>query len=137
MRKLITTLSILSLFPSLVFAHDEFALPVDSAEKLVLKVTENGFEPKSITLHQEDASVFVVNSSKASLLTLSIDFKGKKSHCASSNLAMSKDGILKSTEPVGTKDFAVFCLPEIGDYEVIAYGLTDQPIKALVHMEPK
>jgi len=108
---------------------------IDKAEKLVLKVNENGFEPKSIKLHQADGSIFVVNTSKASLLTLKVDFKGRKMHCASGNLEYSNDGVLKSKTPIAPKDFAIFCLPESGSYELFAYGLGEKPFQAQVVAE--
>lgn len=122
-------------FPQSGFAHDEQELKVDSAEKFVIKVTEKGFEPPTLKLTHEDSSVFVVNSSKSSLLTLSMDFKGKKTHCASSNMRLSDEGILKSSEPIAPKDFALFCIPEKGEYDLIADGVSSKPIHAGLKVE--
>ena len=119
---------------TLAFAAEGKQLPVDDAEKLVLKVSENGFEPNVLKFHEEDGSVFVVNSSKSSLLTLSVDFKGRKMHCASGNMSYV-DGILKSNSPIAPKDFALFCLPEKGHYDVVAYGVTGKPVQASLEVE--
>lgn len=131
----LTTLLLLTLIAQSAFAHDEKDLSVENAEKLVMKVSEKGFEPTTIKFHHEDSSVFVVNSSKSSLLTLSIDFKGKKTHCASSNMILGDDGILKSSEPIALKDFALFCIPERGHYDLIAYGVSNKPLQASLEVE--
>ena len=131
---LFTFLTSTCLISTIAFATDGQGLELEEAEKLVLKVSETGFEPKTITLQKSDSSIFVVNSSKASLLTLKVDFKGRKSHCASPNLVF-RDGVLTSKIPIGPKDFALFCIPDPGTYEIVAYGLTDKPVEAKVVAE--
>jgi len=138
MNKLNLTLRaglLIGLFSQIALAHDEKELPVEDAEKLIIKVSESGFEPSAIKFHKEDSSLFVVNSSKSSLLTISFDFKGKKTHCASSNMSLSGDGILKSNAPIAPKDFAALCIPEKGKYDLVAYGITPKPLHASIEVE--
>jgi hypothetical protein len=111
-------------------------LEVDAAQKFLIKVSEGGFEPPTITLTTTNASVFVVNTSRANLLTLTVDLGGKKSHCASGNLSL-RDGDLSSNTPIGPKDFAVFCLLERGEYTLTAFGMGKKPLKATVRVVTK
>jgi hypothetical protein len=128
-RLLFVLLSFTLFIPNLSSAEDD---GIDHAEKVVLKVNENGFDPAEITLHHEDSSIFVVNTSQASLLTIKIDFKGRKAHCSSPNLEFNSNGVLESNKPIGPKDFAGLCIPEKGVYEVVAYGLTEKPIESKI-----
>ena len=93
------------------------------AEKEVVKISEKGFEPTTMHLKKEDASVFFVNATSDSLLTFEIDFGARRMHCASSNLTQDGHGVLRSSKPVGPKDFALTCFPEKGKYQVKAFGV--------------
>ena len=118
---------------SSAFAHDG----VESAQKEVIKISAKGASPTTIHFTKEDGSVFFLNNSKDSLMTLDIDFKGRRAHCASTNMKFSSDGHLRSTTPVGPKDFAITCFPEKGTYEFLAYGIlgNQKPISGSIIVE--
>ena len=69
--------------------------------------------------------------------TIEIDFKGKRAHCASSNMKFGKDGVLRSSQPIGPKDFAASCFPEKGIYEISAFGVNGSktPVKGSIVVE--
>lgn len=125
--RLISTASIL-LYASFANAQETLNSPqteiLQDAEKILVKLSSLNTIPKSTMLSKLDSSVFFLNSTKNSLLTISIDFGKRKAHCASGNMKWFKDeGILKSSEPLAPKDFAVMCFPESGIYNVSVYGL--------------
>lgn len=115
---LVVTLSV----STMSYADDEVVQDV-SAEKEVVKVSAKGFEPAVLKLQREDASVFFVNTTQEDLLTFEIDFANRRAHCATSNLKLDSDGILRSSKPIGPKDFALTCFPEKGTYKVTVHGL--------------
>ncbi|MFN8391178.1 MAG: hypothetical protein U0136_12880 [Bdellovibrionota bacterium] len=92
------------------------------AEKEVVKVTDQGLIPPTITLQKQDSSVFFVNTTKDSLVTVSIDFGEHSAHCATSNLKF-ENGSMHSVEPIGPKDFALTCFPQKGSYDVKVEGV--------------
>lgn len=104
-------------------AEDNYLSKVENAQKEVVKITSNGFIPNEITLSKPDASVFFVNTTTDSLITLEIDFGNKTAHCASGNMGL-KEGVLRSIKPIAPKDFAITCFPEKGNYKVTAFGIT-------------
>lgn len=95
---------------------------VEAAEKETMKLTEHGIEPQFLTLKSLDASVFFVNTTKAGLASLEIQFSGKRAHCASENMKM-ENGVMKSIKPIGPHDFALLCFPEKGDYQIRVQGI--------------
>ena len=98
-------------------------LPVAPAVKEIVKLTEGGFLPATLSLRKLDGSVFFLNATPDSLLTLQVDFRGHKTHCASPNLKIGEDGVIRSVKPIGPKDFALMCFPEIGTYKVTVEGV--------------
>ncbi len=107
------------LFSPTAFAHEEDV----KAEKEVMKITEKGMIPSSLSLKTLDASVFFVNATSDALITLETDFGKRRVHCASSNMKYESSGRMRSTKPIGPKDFAIMCFPERGEYVVTAYGV--------------
>jgi hypothetical protein len=128
-RSILRLLSLaLFIFPLQCFSASEPVkagemLPVAPAIKEIVKMTENGFEPSSITLRKLDSSVFFLNSTRDSLVTIQVPFGERKSHCASPNLDIGKDGVIRSKKPIGPRDFALICFPEPGTYKVMAQGV--------------
>ena len=100
---------------------------LNDAVKEIVKVTDHGLEPSVITFNELDASVFFVNETKDSLVTLSVDFGSLPAHCASGNMKF-EDGKFKSIEPIGPKDFAIMCFPEKGSYDVKVDGVAGEKI---------
>lgn len=128
----IFAISLLILSPC--FAEDPSEADV-SAQKEVVKVSEKGFEPSLLKLQREDASVFFVNTTSDALLTFEIDFAKRRAHCATSNMKLDSDGILRSAKPVGPKDFALTCFPEKGSYRVTVHGLRNQSATGTIVVE--
>ncbi len=101
---------------------------VQNALKEIVKITEGGLEPSSITLKKRDGSVFFLNTTSDSLATISIDFGARKTHCASENLKVDKTtGKIQSIRPIGPKDFALTCFPDPGRYKVEVTGIRNAP----------
>ena len=97
---------------------------LQDAEKIIVKLSSLNTIPKQTRLSKLDSSIFFVNTTKDALLTIAIDFGKHKAHCASGNMKWFKDeGVLRSSEPIAPKDFAVMCFPESGIYNVSVYGL--------------
>jgi len=111
---------------SSALAHDE--LPLEEPEKLVMKISETGFQPPILKLTKLDSSVFLVNITRDSLVTLEVNFNGKQAHCANSNMTFTSAGVMKSKSPIPPKDFAAICFPEKGVYEATVYGVGQKPI---------
>lgn len=97
---------------------------VQDPEKVLVKIVSLQTIPKQIQLTKADSSVFFVNSTKNSLLTLIIKYGSRNAHCASGNMKWFKsEGILRSNEPIAPKDFAVMCFADSGVYDVYIFGL--------------
>lgn len=110
---------------------------VENAEKIVMKITDQGLVPSTLTLRSLDGSVFFVNTTRDSLATLNVDFAGKRAHCASGNMELKENGTLGSKAPIGPRDFAIACFPQPGTYAVRAFGINgkDQATVGEVRVE--
>lgn len=100
---------------------------IPDSKNQIVKLTDKGIDPPILRMEGEDQSVFFLNDSTDSLVTLSVYYGGKKSHCASSNLEMHDDGTVRSKRPFGPRDFASVCLPDKGAYELRVFGLKPNP----------
>ena len=100
-------------------AHSE---PMPDAVKEMVKVTDHGLVPPVVTFKKLDSSVFFVNTTKDSLVSLSVNFGDLPAHCASSNMKF-ESGVFRSIAPIGPQDFAILCFPERGTYDVKVGGL--------------
>jgi len=98
-------------------------IPVAPAEKEIVKLTDRGIDPQTIILKTMDSSVFFVNVTKDSLITLNVDYGKHRLHCASSNMKFDSNGVMKTLRPIGPQDFAIMCFPEQGTYTVSVQGL--------------
>ena len=110
----------------------ELAMP--KADKEVMKVTPQGLIPAEVTFKEKDSSLFFVNATEDSLITLSINFGDHNAHCASGNLKF-EGGKMFSTSPIGPKDFAITCFPQTGVYEVKIEGLAGHPAPIIGHVK--
>ncbi len=118
-------------------AHSHSPLDLESPLKKVVVISESGAAPERIKLEKLDASIFFLNSTKDSLLTLRIDFSNKQPHCASSNLRYDRaTKKIQSVQPIGPKDFALLCFPERSEYQVEIYGVGSKtkPINVIVEV---
>lgn len=136
--------NVLSLFAAAAILATDAAIvlaqggaPLNDPEKIVVRVTEGGLEPSTIRLHKDDSSVFFLNSTKDSLMSVSVNFGNHRTHCASENLKLGDDGKLQSVQPIGPKDFALTCFPQKGSYQVAISGIAghSQPLVGTVIVE--
>lgn len=85
----------------------------------VLIVTNNKISPEQLDLSPVGGSVFILNKSSAPFF-LEIDFGKKKAHCASREIEISKNGIMKTKEALKPNEFISICFPEKGIHPVKA-----------------
>ena len=131
-----------ALFLFLVCTLESLAEPgsqnlIADSNNRIIKLTDAGLSPKELVMKQSDGIMFFLNASSDSLATLEIDYHGKKTHCASANLEMDPNGVVRSTRPFGPRDFASVCFPDKGRYDLTVYGLRKSPqgIKSTVVVE--
>ncbi len=93
----------------------------------MIKLTDRGLEPVNLRMTTADSILFFLNDSTDALATLEIDFGSKATHCSSGNLQIDPNGLIRSVEPFGPKDFASVCFHEPGRYPVKVYGLKAKP----------
>lgn len=115
-------------------ALPEHEQSMPQANKEVMKVTPRGLSPAEITFTAKDSSLFFVNTTDDSLITLSINFGEHDAHCASGNLKF-EGGKMFSTSPIGPKDFAITCFPQPGTYEVRVEGLSGHSAPIIGHVK--
>lgn len=97
-------------------------LSIESPVKEVVKITEKGLQPAVISLDKLDSSVFFLNATDDSLVSVQVNFANHTPHCASGNMKF-ETGVMKSVKPIGPKDFALMCFPESGTYDVTIEGV--------------
>lgn len=116
----------LSLLPQTAYADTPGLTPAESQNQ-VIKVTDKGLEPSVLEMKKEDRIAFILNDSRESLITLSLDFGKHASHCASENLKIQDDGTIQSVKPIVPKDFATTCFHDPGTYPFTVYGIPGSP----------
>lgn len=107
-------------------AHEEPS-NIPTSQNQLIKLSDDGIEPPTLRMKLEDSIVFLLNESKDSLATVRIDYGGKTTHCASSNLTVTKNKEVQSKRPFGPHDFASVCFHEKGTYPVTIFGLKKNP----------
>ena len=117
--------AIFSLFWNTAIAAEEGVVTESTSH--IIRLTDHGLEPRALTTHIDDKIVFFVNDSSEALTTMEISFGQKITHCASSNLKIGEDGVIRSVRPFGPRDFATICVHEPGEYAFNVYGLTGSP----------
>jgi hypothetical protein len=103
------------------------ASPLAESQNQVIKVTDKGLEPALLEMKKEDRIAFIINDSRESLLTLSLNFGSHAAHCASENLQINDDGSIRSVKPIAPKDFATTCFHDPGTYPYTVYGIPSFP----------
>lgn len=93
----------------------------------LVKLTDRGLQPKALNMKLDESILFFLNDTTESLATIEIDFGKKPTHCASSNLKIDQDGVIRSSRPYGPKDFASVCFHDRGNYPFTIYGLKESP----------
>ena len=71
--------------------------------------------------------LFFLNQTKDSLTTFELHYSGHHTHCASTNLKIGDDGVVRSVRPFGPRDFASACFNDKGTYKLKVYGLKKNP----------
>ena len=99
---------------------------VESKNQLLV-LTDKGPETSELKMHVADSALFFLNKTTDSLLTLEVDFGKKTTHCASTNLSIGEDNIIRSSKPFATRDFASVCFHDPGQYPYKIYGLKGRP----------
>lgn len=100
---------------------------VPDSRNQIVRLTDRGLEPSTMTIKKDDSIVFFLNDTADSLTTLEIDFGEKHAHCSSTNLIISSFGKIKSQRPFGPNDFSSTCFHEKGTYPFVIYGLKSKP----------
>lgn len=90
--------------------------------KKILSISDNGLSSSEIEVSTASGSLFILNSTSDSLLTIVIEFGSKRGHCWSKNLEFNS-GKLRSTAPFGPEEFSLMCFPEEGAYPFTVFGL--------------
>ena len=93
----------------------------------VVKVTASGVTPATLEMKREDSIVLFLNDTPDSLVTMELTFGKLSSHCASENLKIGEDGVIRSVAPIAPKDFATACFHDPGTYSYTIYGLKQAP----------
>lgn len=100
---------------------------VATSNNQIIKLSDQGIQPQSLTMKVSDSIVFLLNDTSDSLATVEIHFGEKHMHCAGSNVLAGPDGVSRSVRPFGPRDFASTCFHEPGDYRYTVYGLKARP----------
>jgi len=106
---------------------DEVPLSLPESQNQVIKITDRGLEPRSLEMKKEDRIAFFLNDSTDSLVTLELDFGPHASHCATENLKIHDNGVVRSIKPIAPKDFATTCFHDAGSYSFTVFGVRNSP----------
>jgi len=112
-------------------------ISIPDSNNRIIRLTDHGLVPPSITMKKEDSIVFFVNDSSESLTTLEINFGDKPIHCGSANLRTGDDGKVRSVRPFGPNDFSSTCFHSEGNYPVRIFGLKNNPqgVETVIRVE--
>jgi hypothetical protein len=135
MKKIALLLTMLALPLPLTAAPNQSVTTMPPAQKEIIKLTEQGIKPQSFALSKKDSSIFFLNTTESSLATIAVDFGKHRAHCASPNLALGEDGVLRSSKPIGPKDFAIACFPDTGVYQVVVKGIGSKDLTGQIIVE--
>ena len=101
-----------------------------------ISITDAGVMPQTLRIANEDISVFILNDTSDSLVSLEIDFGKTVVHCNNKNLKVTPDGKLTTVKPIGPRDFLATCFHEKGRYPLKFVGIKGRgPISGEVILE--
>jgi hypothetical protein len=106
---------------------EEEGTPLLPGHGQIITVSDTGIQPTKITLKKGDGIAFILNDTKDSLITVDLAYGKHTTHCASSNLKIGEDGVIRSKEPIPPKDFASTCFHDSGSYAFTVYGSKGSP----------
>lgn len=98
----------------------------DSTNK-IMKLGDDGIRPNRLSLEESGSSVFFLNTTPDEKISIEVTYGTKLGYCATGDMKMGKDGVLRSQEQVGPKHFIVVCFPQPGDYPIKVLGLKNHP----------
>lgn len=99
---------------------------VADSKNQIVKLTDAGIEPETVSMKRDDVLLFLLNDSTDSLATVEIEFGKNTMHCGGGNLTV--DGTkIRSVRPFGPRDFATVCFHDPGTYDLRVYGLRNSP----------
>jgi len=111
-----------------IFADDELpTLSLPESRNKVISLGSSGISPSVLEMKPDDGIVLFLNDSADALVTLDLNFGKHATHCASDNLKIGDDGVIRSTQPIAPKDFATACFHDPGTYSYTIYGLKQAP----------
>ncbi len=90
---------------------------VKAPKKEIIKISEQGVKPAVLNLEGADGSVFFYNTSGDQFMSFSIPWGDRRAHCATLNLKLDEDKVLRSAKAIRPGDFVLTCFPEPGRYE--------------------
>ena len=93
------------------------------ARKEIVKFTGAALVPEMLQIAKRSCSVFFVNTAEREAVHLEMEYGKKRIHCHSKNLKFTDDGVVRSTDPIAPRDFAILCFPEEGEYSYTVRGL--------------
>ena len=103
-------------------AAEEQSARIEPTENQLLRITDRGVVPKSISLSRPGSLAFFFNDTSSSELSLEVDFGDRKAYCSTGRMKLGEDGIIRSKQPFGPRSFVTVCFPEKGEYVVRAFG---------------
>lgn len=134
----LTALALAELTPTILLAESDDA----AIAKKILSISDNGLSSNEIEVPTSSGSLFVLNSTSDSLLTIIIEFGDKRGHCWSRNLEFT-GGQLRSTAPFAPDEFSLMCFPQEGSYPFTVFGLNQRnnnpqttTLQGVIHAKP-
>lgn len=89
----------------------------------ILLISEDGIYPERLQLDQSGSSVFFLNETNLSLISIDIDYGDRRGFCATGNMTMLENGHFISVKPVSPRNFITACFPDPGSYNVTVFGV--------------
>ena len=67
-------------------AESPSTLPTEAANSPIIEITDTEIKPRELILTTDDLVVFLLNSSKESLISFEIEFGKREMHCSNDNI---------------------------------------------------
>jgi hypothetical protein len=100
---------------------------IPDSQNQIIRMVNEGLRPEQLRMKLQDSIVFFLNESTDALVTLEVDYSGKKTHCATKNMQIEENDKIHSARPIPPRDFASVCFHERGTYPLTVYGLPKDP----------
>ena len=124
LRMMICAVLVSGLISARVWAEERQMFdPLEESKNQVIVLGDSGLTPKELHMKLEDSVVFFLNKSSSPGVNIEIDYGSKETHCASSNLVVADNGVVRSKRPIASRDFASVCFHDRGSYPLKVAGL--------------